>query len=157
MNINWNVSVVQSEYKKIDKALEICCSMEEEIDSCLKNVEQMNQKYNAPGRYTIDMEPFRSDYPSTLIPTVSSPEVTSVQNVDSEMEMLGQLYGARSAQELDETYVDVRYKFIKLKRELEGTVAHCQRVVDHAERQKKVTHRMLRGSQSTKKHVCVHK
>ncbi|KAH8334775.1 hypothetical protein KR074_010353, partial [Drosophila pseudoananassae] len=150
-------SVVQTETKKIDEALRICNSMESEIEDCLKNVEEMNQTYNAPGRYSIDMELFRKDYPRSLSPTVTTPEVLSLQNVDLEKDTVGETVAeARSAQQLDESYVEIRYKFIKLKRELEGTMAHCQRVVDHSVRQKKVTHIMLWGSQNNKTRVCHH-
>ncbi|KAH8259767.1 hypothetical protein KR026_010068, partial [Drosophila bipectinata] len=150
-------SIVQTEVKKIDEALRICNSMESEIEDCLKNVEEMNETYNAPGRYSIDMEVFRKDYPRALSPAVTTPEVQSMQSVSLEKDTVGETVNeARTAQELDESYVEVRYKFIKLKRELEATVAHCQRVVDHSVRQKKVTHIMLWGSENSKTRVCHH-
>ncbi|KAH8378698.1 hypothetical protein KR009_000787, partial [Drosophila setifemur] len=125
---------IQSEHTNIDDALEITCAMEEDLEECISVVERMNQKYNEPGRYTISMEPFNEDYPIPS-PYSTEAESTSLRTVDSELDVLGQLYGARSAQELDESYVDVTYKFIKLKRDLQAIVAHCQRITDCIERQ----------------------
>ncbi|XP_016990428.1 uncharacterized protein LOC108052537 [Drosophila rhopaloa] len=147
--------IIQTEFIKIDDALEICYSMEDDLHECLGLVKTMNRKYNAPGRYTISMDPFAEDYP-LYSPESTEQDASSLQNADSELEMLSQLYGARSAQELDESYVDVRYKFIKLKRDLEGTVTHCQRITDCADRQERVSHRMLKSSGGSKKRLCKH-
>lgn len=141
------------ETEKIDDALSICYSMEDDLEECLAIVEGMNQKYNAPGRYVISMVPFNDDY---VVTGTGSTDSSSLNHADSELEILTQLYGARSAQELDESYVDVRYKFIKLKLDLEATVAHCQRVADSADRQERVTHYMLESSQKRKKILCRH-
>ncbi|XP_017068227.1 uncharacterized protein LOC108105943 [Drosophila eugracilis] len=156
ININFDLSeMIRSEHKRIDDALDICDLITKDLNDCLSVVNAMSQKYNAPGRYIISMEPFTEDHPifgdeSTDI------DATSIKSCDSELEMLSQLYGARSAQELDESYVDVRYKFIKLKRDFEATMIHCQRIVDHADRQEKITHRMLKNSRTMKKKLCRH-
>ncbi|KMY99608.1 uncharacterized protein LOC27206227 [Drosophila simulans] len=147
--------ILQSEFTKIDDALDICVSMEEDLNECLNNVEAMIQKYNAPGRYTISMDPFVEDF---QLSTSESTDLdrSSIGSGDSELDMLSQLYGARSAQELDESYVDVRYKFIKLKRSYEGAFAHFQRIVDSADRQHKISHRIFTNSQDSKGKLCRH-
>nr|XP_016934353.1 uncharacterized protein LOC108013167 [Drosophila suzukii] len=147
--------VIQSEYLKIDEALDICSAMEDDLNECLDMVMAMDQKYNEPGRYVISMKPFTKDYPLVCRKSTDM-DTTSQHSFDSELEMLSQLYGARSAHELDESYVDVRYKFIKLKRDFEALLTHCQRIVDCAERQERVCHRMLKNSRSRKYRLCRH-
>ncbi|XP_016994456.1 uncharacterized protein [Drosophila takahashii] len=147
--------MIQTENVKIDHALDICYSMEDDLNECLDIVKTLNRKYNAPGRYFISMDPFKQDYPLFSHESTDM-DASSLRSVDSELEMLSQLYGARSAQELDESYVDVRYKFIKLKRDFEGTLIHCQRIIDFADRQEKITHRMLKNSRSRKTKLCRH-
>eukprot|EP00099_Drosophila_melanogaster_P021487 NP_648714.1 uncharacterized protein Dmel_CG13474 [Drosophila melanogaster] len=147
--------LLQAEFTKIDDALDICSSMEEDLNECLNIVGAMIEKYNAPGRYIISMDPFAEDF------QLSNSESTdldgsSIGSCDSELDMLSQLYGARSAQELDESYVDVRYKFIKLKRFFEGTFTHFLRIVDCADRQNKISHRIFMNSQDTKGKRCRH-
>ncbi|XP_017040310.1 uncharacterized protein LOC108087458 [Drosophila ficusphila] len=147
--------MIQTECVKIDNALDICSTMEDDLQKCLGLVRSMNQKYNAPGRYTILMEPFSEDCP--LCRTESTEwDASSLKTIDSELDMLSQLYGARSAQELDESYVDVRYKFIKLKRDLEGIMTHTQRVIDCSDRQERISHQMLKSSHNYKRKLCVH-
>ncbi|KAH8269941.1 hypothetical protein KR018_000062, partial [Drosophila ironensis] len=129
---------IQSEYTKIDHALLICYHLMSELDECLGVVEDMNIKYNTPGRYAIPVPPFHQDY---LFITLDTPEMerSSIRIVDSELD-LGEPETARSAQELDDIYVDIRYKYIKMKRDFEGTLTHCQRMVDCAERQERKDH-----------------
>ncbi|XP_043649648.1 uncharacterized protein LOC122617738 [Drosophila teissieri] len=147
--------LLQTEFIKIDDALDICNSMEEDLFECLSTVKDMNRKYNAPGRYIISMEPFAEDFPLSSSKSTDL-DATSMRSCDSELDMLSQLYGARSAQELDESYVEVRYKFIRLKRDIEGAFTHFLRIVDCADRQEKISHRMLRGSQNGKIRLCRH-
>ncbi|KAH8234826.1 hypothetical protein KR032_003751 [Drosophila birchii] len=153
MKSTWNPNaMLQTESPQIDDALNICHSIEDDLEDCLAVVEGMNQKYNAPGRYVISMAPFNEDY---VLPSTST-DSSSLHPGDWELEILTQLYGARSVQELDESYVDVRYKFIKLKLELEGALIHCQRVADTADRQERVVHYMLESSKKRKKILCRH-
>ncbi|XP_016965954.1 uncharacterized protein LOC108035073 [Drosophila biarmipes] len=147
--------VVQTEYLKIDDALNICSEMENDLYECLDMVMAMDEKYNEPGRYVIFMKPFTKDYPLVGRKTTNT-DTTSQHSCDSELDMLGQLYGARSAHELDESYVDVRYKFIKLKRDFEAVLTHCQMIIDCGERQERVCHEMLKNSRSRQKRLCRH-
>ncbi|KAH8351481.1 uncharacterized protein [Drosophila kikkawai] len=153
MKPTWDQTpMLETESPKIDDALKICHSIEDDLADCLAVVEGMNQKYNAPGRYVISMPPFNEDY----VVASSGTDSSSLNAADWELEILTQLYGARSAQELDESYVDVRYKFIKMKLELDGTLIHCQRVADTADRQERVVHYMLESSKKRKKILCRH-
>ncbi|KAH8363992.1 hypothetical protein KR084_001183 [Drosophila pseudotakahashii] len=147
--------MIQTENLKIDEALDICSSIEEDLYECLDIVKTLNRKYNAPGRYIVSMDPFRHDYP-LFSHESTDVDASSLRSVDSELEMLSQLYGARSAQELDESYVEVRYKFIKLKRDFEGIMIHCQRIIDFADRQERICHRMLKNSRSRMTKLCRH-
>ncbi|KAI8037817.1 uncharacterized protein LOC128259927 [Drosophila gunungcola] len=147
--------MIQTELTKIDDALDICYLVEEDLYECLNLVKGMTRKSNAPGRYTFFMDTFMDDC-SLNSPELTDQDASSLKTVDSEMDVLSQLCGARSAQELVDSYVNVRYKFIKLKRDLEGTMSLYQKIADCADRQERVSHRMLEGSWSYKKRMCRH-
>ncbi|EDV51771.2 uncharacterized protein LOC6545738 [Drosophila erecta] len=149
------IMLLQIEFIKIDNALDILYSMEEDLYKCLSSVQDMIRKYNAPGRYIISMEPFAEDFPLRNSKSTDL-DATSMRSCDSEMDMLSQLYGARSTQELDGSYVEVRYKFIKLKRDIEGTLTHFLRIIDCADRQEKISHRVLKYSQKGQRKLCRH-
>ncbi|XP_017122923.1 uncharacterized protein LOC108143185 [Drosophila elegans] len=147
--------MIQTELTKIDDALDICYLVEEDLYECLNLVKGMTRKTNVPGRYTFFMDSFMDDC-SLNSPELTDQDASSLKTVDLEMDMLSQLCGARTAQELADSYVNVRYKFIKLKRDLEGTMSLYQRISDCASCQERISHPMLEGSWGSKKRLCKH-
>ncbi|KAM8708768.1 hypothetical protein ACLKA7_015697 [Drosophila subpalustris] len=161
--------MIQSEDREIDRALELCKLIQSDLLSCVGIVQRLDRKYNEPDRYRIDMKPFHHLDPQLHNNNHSRQNSPSLSNTCSlarssnvSMSMLSlescdsvKVEG-RSSHELNAIFVDLKSKCIKLRRELEATAAHAQRMTDCSLRQERVQHRMLRDAQTSKTLICKH-
>lgn len=150
---------MQTEDREIDRALELCKLIHNDLTNCVNIVQRLNCTYNKPDRYGIVVEtrptytlPRRSaNVPiKSLIATKMSLSTLSLASTGS-----GKMEG-RTSHELNAIFVDLKSKCIKLRRELEATAAHAQRVTDCSMRQERVQHRMLHDAQTSKMLICMH-
>lgn len=153
--------MIQAEDLEIDRALELCKLIHNDLTNCVNIVQRLSRTYNEPDRYGIAYEvekratfclPRRSIIvpKNTLISTKMSASMLSLASTGSE-KMEG-----RTSHELNAIFVDLKSKCIKLRRELEATAAHAQRVTDCSMRQERVQHRMLRDAQTSETLICMH-
>lgn len=149
--------MIQTEDVEIDRALELCKLIQNDLRKCVNIVERLNRTYNEPNRYGIAYEVEKR--PSLTLPrrsiivprnTLKSASMVSLTSTGSE-KMEG-----RTSHEVNAIFVDLRSKCIKLRRELEATAAHAQRVADCSMRQERMQHRMLRDSQTSETLICMH-
>ncbi|KAH8369568.1 hypothetical protein KR093_000198, partial [Drosophila rubida] len=155
--------MIQSEDQEIDRALELCKLIRSDLLKCVGIVQRLDRKYNEPNRYRIDMKPFHMD---PMLGRPNSPSLSALclarsSNVSVSMLSLASCAGAvknegRTSNELNAIFVDLNSKCIKLRRELEATTAHAQRITNCSLRQDRVQHRMLMGPQSSKTLICKH-
>ncbi|KAH8404481.1 hypothetical protein KR222_006156, partial [Zaprionus bogoriensis] len=158
--------MLQTEDREIDRALELCKLIQSDLINCVNIVERLDRKYNGPDRYRVDVmkQPLfhldttlgRRPHQPTLATlclagsTQMSMSMLSLASSDSDK------IKGRTSHELNAIFVDLKSKCIKLRRELEATAAHTQRVTDCSLRQERVQHRMLRDAQTSKTLICKH-
>jgi len=157
---NIQLIMIQSEDREIDRALELCRLIQNDLLSCVGVVQRLDQKYHNPDRSTNDMKPLY------LNPQLVRKKVPSLSNLarssDMSMSMLSLGSDAivkaegRSSHELNAIFVNLNSKYIKLRRELESASAHAQRIMDCSLRQEHVQHRMLIDAKSSKTFICKH-
>ncbi|XP_030386085.1 uncharacterized protein LOC115632932 [Scaptodrosophila lebanonensis] len=162
-----------SEDNEIDRALIICQSVESSLVACLRTVQRLNEKYNAPDRYKIDMKPFDTDLSfaatdnASLFSESTSISLSSISNLTVDTSSLATSTSAsideicpkvvgRTTRELDDSYVYLKWKCIKVRRDMEAALAHAQRLAARSSRQKRLKHTMLHNAWCTFKITCVH-
>ncbi|KAH8307468.1 hypothetical protein KR044_012858, partial [Drosophila immigrans] len=149
--------MIQSEDQEIDRALELCKLIHSDLLKCVGIVQRLDRKYNEPNRYLIDVKPFHMD---PNLGGHKSPSLARSSNVSMSMLSLASCACAkdegRTSHELNAIFVDLNSKCIKLRRELESTMAHAQRITNCSLRQDRVQHRMLLGPQSSRTLICKH-
>ncbi|XP_034480854.1 uncharacterized protein LOC117786625 [Drosophila innubila] len=160
---NIQLIMIQSEDREIDRALELCKLIQSDLLSCVGIVQRLDRKYNEPDRYRIDVKPFHLDpkhVRQNNSSTLSNLCLARSSNVSMSMLSLASCASVkvegRSSHELNAIFVDLKSKCIKLRRELEATAAHAQRITDCSLRQERVQHRMLRDAQTSKTLICKH-
>ncbi|XP_062133267.1 uncharacterized protein LOC133843645 [Drosophila sulfurigaster albostrigata] len=154
--------MIQSEDQEIDRALELCQLIRNDLLKCVGIVQRLDRKYNEPNRYRIDVKPFHLD---PMLGRPNSPSLSGL-GLTRSSKVSGSLLSlvscaevkqeGRTSNELNAIFVDLNSKCIKLRRELEATTAHAQRIMNCSLRQDRVQHRMLMGPQSSKTLICRH-
>ncbi|EDW26287.1 GL26139 [Drosophila persimilis] len=119
----------------LDAGLQECQKLKDDLGDCLNIVERLSRKNSDPdeGRLSVDCLGSVSTIETSSCPDLSS---SSLLLQDSEGNQMNTPAEARSGQKLRSSYVDIRTKCIKLKRELEGTVSLAKHISGLAHRQR---------------------
>lgn len=163
--------MIQTEDREIDRALELCKQIHSDLMNCVNIVQRLNRKYNEPDRYgTFDIDRKRPYHRVTavapinrrptrvtilLAPRLANSTKMSISTLSLASDGSEKIEG-RTSHELNTIFVNLKSKCIKLRRELEATAAHAQRITECSIRQGRVQHFMLRDAQTSKMLICKH-
>ncbi|XP_017841185.1 uncharacterized protein LOC108598232 [Drosophila busckii] len=151
-----------SEDIELDRALDLCKLIQKDLSYCVGIVKRLDNKYNEPYRYAINMKPFDVDSAAKPPSVVSFPRFSFIRTMSMPRGSRsgggggGDRVEGRSSHELNMVFVDLKSKCIKLRRDLEATAAQAQRLAVLSLRQDRVQHRMLKDAQSSETFVCKH-
>lgn len=161
--------MIQTEDREIDRALELCKHIHSDLINCVNIVQRLNRKYNEPDRYgTYDVEKGSYHRDTTVAPARRSANVAILlapglaKSTKMSMSSLSltstgsEKIEGRTSHELNTIFVNLKSKCIKLRRELEATAAHAQRITECSMRQGRVQHLMLRNPQTSRMLICKH-
>lgn len=147
--------MIQTEDRELDRALELCQLIQNDLRTCVNIVQRLDQKYNEPDRKKSSTLPLMGGHTSlSAISLVRSSNTSlSTFSLDScgKMKVEG-----RTSHELDYIFVDLTSKAIRVRRDLEAATAHTQRITDCSMRQEPIQHRMLRDARGSKTFICKH-
>lgn len=164
--------MIQTEDREIDRALELCKQIHSDLINCVNIVQRLNRKYNEPDRYaTFDIDHKRPHHRdnravapinrrSTHVAILLAPGLANSTKLSMSTLSLAssgsEKIEGRTSHELNTIFVNLKSKCIKLRRELEATAAHAQRITECSIRQGRVQHMMLRDAQTSKMLICKH-
>ncbi|XP_023171392.1 uncharacterized protein LOC111599831 [Drosophila hydei] len=151
--------MIQTEDRELDRALELCQLIQNDLRTCVNIVQRLDQKYNEPDPNKSATMPLRSDMigENTSLSAISLVRSSNISLSTFSLDSCGKLkVEGRTSHELDYIFVDLTSKAIRVRRDLEAATAHTQRITDCSMRQEPVQHRMLRDARGSKTFICKH-